>query len=331
MRKAANILAIISTAFVLLAVVLTLTGLPGRSLLFLVFVSVFNLVALPLNLAWQMKQNKAGIKRTANIAGMIGIWMVLFVMVYKALSWDGGMIVLITGGLTMLAFGVLFIVSSKRSDVITTWISPITIMTVVIFVCLSIGWANAYSRDKFAGEHIANYRTERENYEQVLQETDDRFVAFVNDAGVSDSEHVAAKKLFDRAKELIVYIAGTSREFVGRVNGEDIPATGDPAMYLYDYSETDVTTYYFIGESPQTPTGKGMDIYYKLADFRENYLHQDVRFFIPLSSTTEDQEQWVKDNFYHTASIDALLHLTLAEENILRAVQEAMEKELFVQ
>ncbi|HTF04896.1 MAG TPA: hypothetical protein VK826_12805 [Bacteroidia bacterium] len=329
MRKAALIVGIVCAVFAVLAAVMKLTGFPGGSFLFLIFTSIFSVVALPLHLASLFKETKNGMRRASLLVTWFGLAALQIGLLFAAMSWPGPFPILVQGVVFSLVALVLFMVSSKKEGVVTRWFSPFTVLVVIVFASLSTGWTQAQERIEFGEEHLATYHVQDSAYAELMSNVAERSNVFHGDTA-NVSVDSAARIYFDEAFDVITYIEELKAELANSSNHGLTPLRAEQGPLIHP-DEYDTPSWFMVGPDVQNPTGKGMELYDRLWRYRSKVLHADVAFGIPVKSTMVDKEQWVKDNFYHVPAIDALTRLTVVQQNILQSVSESMDKKLFVQ
>jgi hypothetical protein len=332
MRKAALIVGVVCAAFAVLAAVLKSIGLPGGAILYVVFTSLFCVVALGLHLASLFRENKNGMRRVSFVLSWFGLTGLHVGLLFAALSWPGTFPVLMQGGVFSVIALVLFIVSSKKAGLVMRWVSPFTIVALVVLGSLCVGWSKAERRQQFSAEHMEHYTRETTLLDQLRGKADSTMQNFTREYSVNlGPDKVAAAKYFDRTQTLLGYIEQFETELVRNLNeAGTVNATMSLAEALKDPDDRDAVTKYMVGPSAEWPSGKGMELYDALAHYRVEHLHPDISFIIPLKYTEAHKVQWVKDNFYNVPAIDVLTRLVIIKQRIWESVNESVERKYFV-
>lgn len=301
---------------------------PGGSFLLIVFTGLFVLLVVPFNYASSVANPaQKGMKQFGALAVVLLLLGMLFFMQF----WAGAFILLIAGIITMLVFIVMYFTRSRPAEHAEPMVTPHVIFVFVFVAALTIGCVSAINKSNYSEEHMLRFVKEETACDSLQREVSKQLNDFTANQENSDSVRNSAFALYNSATDLIEFINKTELEFVSRLNDEQtIPAGAPIEKYIHRPADYDMATHYFLGNDPENPTGKGMEIYRYLKIYRNESLHPEVDFFVPLNAGFDQNVQWVKDNYYHTPTADVLMQLTLVKENILRSVQQSLQRKLFV-
>lgn len=253
----------------------------------------------------------------------------LITVLYFVMSWtDRLKLVPAAVVLSILAL-LLFAVSAKKEPVPTRWFSSFTVVTLTMFGALIIGWTQATAPVEFGTEHLATYYLQDSMYTDLKKQVEVKKTQFHADTAAVSFDSVA-EKYFVNAFGVIEYIASLKSNLIDLSNDgvQNLPEGYGPLLYPAEYT---LSTSYMVGPYVQYPTGKGMELYDSLWNYRSEVLHPDVALGIPVKNAMVDKEQWVKDNFYHIPALDVLTRLTTVQQNILVSINESIDKKLFIQ
>jgi hypothetical protein len=326
-RIAATVIAIICAVNAIAGVVLRFLHLPGGSTLFLLFTGMMG-IAATLYLFHQRKQNSDKLKRISDVIGLLAIWQVLIMLLFLAQNWPGWNQVILQSIVLVVAWMVLHIIARKRAGVVPDKPGLYHVSLLVFMLCVGASRTTIEQRADETEASTTLFLYEQKSFEGTWNALTDSDSLRVKEAG--DSSAPEAMNLVTEYRGLITYIEQMKLDLVDVSNNDAEP--NDTSRYaLVRPEDFDIPTYYFLGANPQFPEGsaKGPQLYGKLLHFKENTLHADVKFTLPLKDDIEFSNQWLKDNFYHTTAIDALTRLTTIQNAILQSVKESFDRKLF--
>lgn len=324
MRKAALIVGIIFAVFAAASAFFRLADIPGHGLLRVAGAGFFCLAALPLQLIYNLKRNNSGLRRTADIVGMLGMWFLLAGLLFKAQNWPGAHVVLLGGLLITAIFAVLFIAASRQPGASTEWFTGFTATALIVVASLCVGWMKSSENNEWYREQLMAYEACIDEYESK-QGRPYELILEKDTSGVPDHNDTMAVLLYESANRTLDYIERVKANLVLESN-EAIGIEGERNA-IFNGEDIDVPTWYLIGEDITRPTGEGLYVFDAIREFRQDALAKTVNFTIPTPSGTEVQDQWVKDNFYHASVYGALTRLTYVQIAIQNAVITALEQD----
>lgn len=329
MRKAAFVIGIICAVFAVLATVLRFIGFPGGSLLYIGFTSLFSVVSVGLHLGSLFKESTDRTRRIALVVFWFGLVDLQVGLLYAAMRWDGTLSILLQALMMNVAAVILLIISAKKPSVTTKWFSSYTIVAVVIYVSLVVGWLLAGEKRVFGVEHSQAYYSELADYTAANIKYDSDRKAFCSDTTnalvLNDANHY-----FDQMELLLLEIENIKARLIEEQNSYYSSEKLRRTEVLKHPEAYDYSTMLLVGADVQHPNGIGMELYRALADYRTNDLHPEVAFGVPVSNDSVQKEQWVKDNFYHLPAIDAMTRLTVIQNNVVQSALISIDKKLFV-
>lgn len=329
MKKAAQIIGIISVGFVLLGTIFRFLHFPGGGVLIVLFSGVFAGFALPLNLLALRREKKS---RTRTITGVLGTLFAMHavvILLFLAQNWPGWNNILLQGVVLFAGFIVFVVLSLKHPAEPIKLITTFNVMFVVMLALLSLSWMAMNDRNEERDQLVQLNQMQVEHCDSLRRVVDLMYYDLSMDtSSYHDSTRAMAYDFQMESQRVTGYIKSVQQELVSQNNYGTI---GDTSLTLQDPMNVDFTSFYFIGEDIQNPTGKAVDLFSVLRDYRENVLHPEVPFFIRIGSTHEEATQWVKDNFYKATAIEVMTRLTLLKENVYQAMQYSIDRDLFVQ
>jgi hypothetical protein len=323
-RTPALIVGIIFAVLAVASVLLRLAEIPGHSLLRIAGAGFFCLVALPLQLIYNLKRSNNALRRTADIAGTIGMFFVLSGLLFKVQNWAGAQVVLLGGLLITVIFVVLFIAASRQPGVITEWFTGYTATALIIIASLCVGWMKSSQNNEVFREQLLAYEICLDEYKSK-QGRAYELILEKDTNGLPDHNDTMAVQLYEYANRALEYIEKVKANLVLESN-EVIGKAGERKL-IFNGGDTDVPTWYLIGDDITRPTGEGLYVFDAIREFRQDALAKTVNLAIPTPSGTEVQDQWVKDNFYHASVYEALTRLTYVQIAIQNSVITALEQD----
>ena len=315
MRKAALNIGIICAVFAVAGAVMKWVQFPGGSLLLILGVGIFSLFALPIQMIYNLRRNKNGLRKTADVVGWFGIWFLLFGILYKAQSWPGAYVVMLGGIALTLLFGLLFVLASRKQEVITNWISGFTICTLIILLSVGSAWAETKGDHEIMEVQYSAYHSVLDNCKNKIEEANNGVhqINLIENRTEADNEAMIVAM---HGMELINYIDKVKTELVSYSNTGITTSDETDIKYPLDI---DYPTLYLVGSEPTLPTGKGLEVYDALVYYKDSML-VGGQFSVPVTDDPVARDQWVKDNFYHATVLEALTRLTKVQTAIAESI-----------
>lgn len=332
MRKAANILGTICVVAVFIGALFRIFHFPFGGLTFILFAGLFAGIALPLNLFALLRDTKsAGTKRFAQIAGTLAAMHVIILLLFLAQNWDGYEKFLLQGGVLAVVFIVLLLVSRRSEAERLEVFSKFNVRFAVLVVLLAVSAVLTAGLNDERDRLVALNEMEMAKYDSLRAVVDEQYSLALSDTSLTDSAASIIREYLQNTTDLIARIEQIQYEFVTEGNYGVNYYTIDTSLILERPMDFDMTAHYFVGADVQNPSGKATELYHLLVKYRNDVLHPDVPFFVRKESTSEENVQWVKDNFYHARAIEVMTRLTLVKENIYQSMLYSVDHNLFVQ
>jgi|GEM_PF-2573701 len=329
MRKAALIVGSICAVFSLVAVVLRLIDLPGSAVLFVFFSSLFSVVSLGMYLGAQLRESHTFLRRVALAVLWFGLTDLQIGLLYGAMSWTGVATIVLQGVVLVITGALIYFLAGRKQEAAAKLYPVFAVSAVVVYVSLLVGWITAKERKIFGSEHLITYKSEFAAFQADSSTMNKVAKEFVLDSAggtlLNDAE-----VFFTRTGKLINRIDEVKQTLINENNKQFICRESDSCIVLNNIEDFDLSSMLLVGTDVEKPSGKGMDIYAALLQYRTSDLHSSVDFVIPVSSDQTQKEQWVKDNFYHVPAIDVLTRLTVIQRSIIQSARMSIEKEQFV-
>lgn len=325
-RKAANIIGILCAVITGVATATRYYGIPGSSLLFILVAIFMIVVALPLNVRSSFRINRDSVRRTADVLGLISISLILgSFMLRGGPAW----LVRISGETVFIIFLVTFILASRRSGVVTKWISPLAI-SVGIIVGLFV--FSATHRHAITQEMLTQ-NIDYFNAEEAARAKEDSLSKIAIEQYMDSSWSSldsAALIYYNSARELVALIEDVKKGIATASNGSPVKDAVTPAI-LIRADDYDISNFYMIGPDIENPTGKGVEIHAAIVKFcnqSDSPINTAMRFGMALNDD-RSLEMWLKENFYRRPLIDVLTQLTSFQRSILNTLNEALDWKRF--
>lgn len=329
MRKAALFVGVICAAFSVAAVVLRMIELPGSAVLFVCFTSLFSVASLGLYLGAQLRESKTFLRKVSLVVLWFGLTDLQIGLLYGAMSWVGVATILLQGVVLAITGALIYFLAGRQQEAQTKLNPVFAVSAMVVYGSLSIGWVTAKERKLLGAEHLITYQNEFRSFQadsSAMKKLERAFVLDITNTSLREDADV----FFARAEKLIQRIDEVKQSIVDENNKQFACREDDSCSVLNNMEDFDLSTMMLVGIDVEKPSGKGMEIYSALVQYRKNDLHSNVDFVIPVSSDQTQKEQWVKDNFYHVPAIDVLTRLTVIQKNIIQSAISAVEKKQFV-
>lgn len=329
MRKTAYILGTICAVLSLAGAILKLSSLPGGAILLILFTSLFSIGALPLYLYSLGKvETEKAMQFAVRLCGFS--FAVLQVgLLFYAQRWPEPMRFIYAGLAGQIVFLILFTLNVRKPEVKTKGFSLFAVLPLLILLSLVLG---CYDRTKDSEIE----RTQYEQYENVRIEataTMEHSIELLANLGKDDSlwnNDSAAIAFLNSGLDMVKYIESMKREFIllSNYGDENYP---DTTGEIHRPLDKETAAAYMIGPDVTNPTGQGVVLYNKLYKFRKEVLPAAVGFSVPVSDDNQQQEQWVKDNFYNATILEALLRLTMIQKAVCTAINTAIETNAYIE
>jgi hypothetical protein len=328
-RKAALIVGLVFALITACSPILLMAHFPGYGLLRVAGTGFFCLIALPLQLIYNLGRNRTGLRRTADVVGLLGMWFLLLGLLFMVQSWPGGYVVLLGGIVVIALFGTLFIAASRQNAVTTEWFNGFTTASLVIIIALgtSLGMSSTNSVDVngqtiLYEAQVEELKTNKEKILALINVTDTSIV-------LDSTDRQRALDVYEGAMDAINDIEAIKKQLVIECNRE---VAGEEASdKILNPDEINFTTWFMVGEDVTDPDGKGILVYSNLREFRKNVLPGSVEFSIAENGSDIAKDQWVKDNFYHATVMEALTRLTNAQVSIQESVITTLETKAYIE
>lgn len=327
MRKASLVIAYICTGAILLGTIFRFLHFPGGGLLIVLFSGAFATLALPANLFALFQEKKNKLRRIAQVVGTLAAAHIVLLMLFFAQNWAGGQLFLYQGAALVVAFFAFVIAANKEQSEPMQINTRFNVLFFVIVVLLALSCLATDNRNGERDRLVQLSEMQTRHCDSIRKVVDLMYYDLSMDtSSYDDSTRSRAYDFLMESRRVIGYIESVQQDFTVQNN---YGINDDTVTTLQDPMDIDLTTFYFIGEDVQNPTGKAVELYAILEDYRKNILHPDVPFFVRAQSTGEDAAQWVKDNFYKATAIEVMTRLTLLKQNIYQAMQHAIEHDLY--
>lgn len=318
MRKASLISGIVAVSFTFLGALLKMISFPGGSFLMMIGAFLFLFIFSPLLLIYQLRQASPPIKKLADVTGIVVAFTLGSGLLMATMRWPGWILTAAFGVIIAVLFLVLFFLSAGKMAGFKPF-GIFSYIAIIFYALLLFGAQKGFVTGEEMKQKMATFNEHMITLNSMVPETENAVQATLSDS----AQYESAVTLHANTSTMIGFIEQVKAELIAHDNGT-MPGQDRAIAHPLGY---DVSTHYLVGIDPHHPTGKGVELYRELKEYRENNLNADISF--PESFDTS-AEEWTKEKFYHVPLVEALTKLTDTEIALLTAEQQAIRKRSFV-
>ncbi len=329
MRKAAYILGIICVVLSLAGAFLKLNSLPGGGILLILFTSLFSIAALPLYLYSLSKvETEKAVQLAIRLCGF-SFAVPQVGLLFWVQRWPEPMRFIYAGLAGQIVFVIVFLLNVSKPNVKTRSFSMFTILAVLILLALGVGCYDRAKDSEVRDVQLAAYEKVRTECSVTFNHSTELLLAVkIQDSlGQNDTAGIA---ILENGIAIVDYIESLKSEIVLLANYGDVHYPDSSGDILHPLDNVNAAAY-LLGPDVTNPTGQGLVLYSRLLKFKNDFLPAAVTFSVPVSDNNEKKDQWVKDNFYNTTILEALLRLTMVQRAICTAINTAIETKAYIE
>lgn len=327
-RKTAVVLGIVCGVMSILGVVLRLYGVPGGSVLLILFTSLFSVVVMPLYLYALLKVETEKVIHFALRMCGFSIAVLQVGLLSYAQQWPKPYSFIYPGALGLLVAMIVFVLNAQKSGSPTRRFSAFAVLPIAVLGSLCVSCLVTDARVISSDVQTEFLTTEMKSYDLCEHRVDSIYAAFAADT-LNQDQLVAAQQFKKQSADLIASIEEMKCAFLSSLNGDDVCLNADGTYRIERPADYDISTHLMVGADAAQPTGRGMELYAALLKYRNEVLHEKVTFEIPVRDDKVYKEQWVKDNFYHLTAVELVTRLTVIQKSICKSMEESFTKKLF--